>query len=122
MREAQGYLEEHMLVANQVEYSLNDQKPKMTLLPYIQSHNKLLVAYAPLSKGKLAKPGYEVLDEMAEKYKKSPTQIALNWIIRQENVVAIPKSSNPVHLLDIAGAADFELSDEDAVSLADSFI
>jgi diketogulonate reductase-like aldo/keto reductase len=122
MREAQGYLEEHMLVANQVEYSLNDQKPKMILLPYIQSHNKLLVAYTPLAKGKLDKPGYEVLDEMAEKYKKSPTQIALNWLIRQENVVAIPKSSNPVHLLDIDKTTDFELSEDDALKLADSFI
>jgi diketogulonate reductase-like aldo/keto reductase len=122
MREAQGYLEDHSLVANQVEYSLTDQKPNMNLLPYMQNHNKLLVAYTPLAKGKLAKPGYQTLDKMAEKYDKSQAQIALNWLITQENVVAIPKSSNPVHLLDIAGAIEFELSEADALILADSFI
>ena len=34
MEEAQSYLSNSKLVANQVEYSLLDQKPKMELLPY----------------------------------------------------------------------------------------
>jgi diketogulonate reductase-like aldo/keto reductase len=122
MRKAQSYLKEHQIVANQVEYSLIDQKPKITLLPYIKSHNKLLIAYSPLARGQLVKPGNKVLDEIADKYGKSRVQIALNWLIKQENVVAIPKSSNPVHLFEIIGSIDFELSTEDEIILSDSFI
>jgi diketogulonate reductase-like aldo/keto reductase len=122
MREAQGYLKRHQLVANQVEYSLTDQKPKMNVLPYVQAHNMILISYSPLARGQLAKPGNKVLDNLAKKYEKSRVQVALNWLIRQENVVAIPKSSNPVHLLDIVGATDWEMMAEDSFNLADSFV
>jgi diketogulonate reductase-like aldo/keto reductase len=122
MMEAQSHLETHTLVANQVEYSLLDQKPKMDLLPSIQAEGRTLIAYSPLGKGILAKPGNKVLDEMAEKYEKSQAQVALNWLISQENVVAIPKTSNPVHLLDIVGAVGWEIGLEDSIRLSQGFI
>jgi diketogulonate reductase-like aldo/keto reductase len=122
MLEAQGYLKDSSLVANQVEYSLVDQKPKISLLPYMQREGKTLIAYSPLGRGILARPGSRVLDEVAERYDKTRTQVALNWLVTQENVVAIPKSSNPVHLLDIAGAVGWRLKLDDAITLADAFI
>ncbi|MCW4051128.1 MAG: aldo/keto reductase [Candidatus Bathyarchaeota archaeon] len=122
MHQAQCYLKEHHLVANQVEYSLMDQKPRHDLLPYIGDNDSTLIAYSPLAKGRLARKGSTVLDQIAEKYQKSPAQVALNWLIAQENVVAIPKSSNPIHILELMGAVDWELSLEDSLSLADSFI
>jgi len=122
MLEAQGYLRDSQLVANQVEYSLVDQKPKMSLLPYMQHEGNTLIAYSPLGKGSLSKPGNRVLDELAQRYQKTQTQVALNWLITQENVVAIPKSSNPVHLLDLVGAVGWRLRLEDALTLSDAFI
>ena len=122
VKEAQTYLRDHKLVADQVEYSLRDQKPKNSLLPYLQEEDMTLIAYRPLARGDLAKKGNKVLDEMAEKYQKSQSQVALNWLITQENVLAIPKSSNPVHLLDIMGAVGWEMSVEDSLTLADAFI
>jgi len=122
MAEAQGRLKDHRLAANQVEYSLMDQKPKMGLLPYLREQDAALVAYRPLERGALAKPGNRVLDQLAEKYEKSQAQVALNWLIGQEGVVAIPKSSSPIHLLDNMGALGWRMSDEDAHLLADSFI
>ena len=122
MSEAQSHLESHALVANQVEYSLLDQKPKMELLPYVQAEGRTLIAYSPLGKGMLAKPGNKALDEVAEKYEKSPAQVALNWLVSQENVVAIPKTSNPVHLLDIVGAVGWEMELEDSLRLSYGFI
>ena len=121
MKEAQSHLESHSLVANQVEYSLLDQKPKMDLLPHMQAQNRTLIAYRPLGGGILAKPGNNVLDEVAEKYGKSQAQVALNWLISQEKVVAIPKTSNPVHLLDIVGAVGWELGLEDSIRLSHGF-
>jgi diketogulonate reductase-like aldo/keto reductase len=105
-----------------VEYSLLDQKPKMDLLPSMQEEGHTLIAYSPLGKGILAKPGNKVLDELAEKYDKSQAQVALNWLISQENVVAIPKTSNPVHLLDIVGSVGWGMGLEDSLRLSYGFI
>ncbi len=122
MREAQGHLREHRLVADQVEYSLMDQKPGMELLPYLRSRESLLIAYKPLGLGSLLNAGNRVLAEMADRYGKTPAQVALNWVISHEGVVAIPKSSNPLHLLENAGAVGWSLGDEDMALLADSFV
>jgi diketogulonate reductase-like aldo/keto reductase len=122
MEEAQSYLSNSKLVANQVEYSLLDQKPKMELLPYLRENDSLLISYRPLGRGTLTNPGYKTLDELAERYQKSRAQIALNWLINQEKVITIPKSINPIHLLDNIGALGWKLSLDDELSLTDSFI
>lgn len=122
MKEAQIHLEETKLVANQVEYSLLDQKPKINLLPHMIENNATLISYRPIARGALTRPGYKILDDLAEKYQKSRAQIALNWIINQKNVITIPKSSNPVHLLDNVGALGWKLAIDDELTLTDSFI
>ncbi len=55
----------------------------------------------------------ELLREIAEKYHVTMAQVALNWLIRHENVVAIPGAKNLHQLEDNAKAADFSLSSED---------
>jgi diketogulonate reductase-like aldo/keto reductase len=121
VEEAQSHLKEHRLVADQVLYSLAEQGPSVGLLPFCQETDVILVAYTPLGRGKLAKPGNPVLDELAEKYGRSQAQVSLNWLISQENVVAIPKASNPVHLRDNLGAVGWSLEEEDQKRLAESF-
>jgi diketogulonate reductase-like aldo/keto reductase len=121
VEEAQSHLNEHTLVADQVHYSLVEQEPSTGLLPYCQGNDIILVAYTPLARGKLARPGNPVLDELAEKYSRTPAQVSLNWLISQENVVAIPKASNPVHLRDNLGAVGWRLNEEDQQRLALSF-
>lgn len=122
MKEAQNYTRTHRFIANQVDYSLMDQKPKMELLPYMRETGTTLISYRPLARGTLAKPGNRVLDDLSMKYQKSQAQIALNWLINQENVVTIPKSTSPVHLLDNIGAVGWRLALDDELALADSFI
>ena len=80
-----------------------------------------MIAYTPLEKGALARLGYEVLDEMAEKYNKTQAQVSLNWLISQENVIAIPKSNRKEHQRDNLGALGWSLSGEDFTRLGNSF-
>jgi len=61
------------------------------------------------------------LQEMAEKYGKTPYQIALNWLITQQNVVTIPKTTQVAHLEENLGALGWELSPEDLARLAKDF-
>lgn len=121
MEEAQRYLEKERLVANQVHYSLLHQEPRKTLLPYLQRENSLLVAYRPMARGALAKQVNNVLDELCRIYKKTRIQVALNWLISQENVIVIPKSSNLAHLREIAGSVDWRLEGNEVKMLSDAF-
>ncbi len=71
----------------------------------------MLTAYAPLAKGKVNEN--EEMKEIAANYDKSPAQVALRWLIEQENVVAIPKASSEEHLKQNFDIFDFYLEDED---------
>ncbi|MCJ7732559.1 aldo/keto reductase [Candidatus Bathyarchaeota archaeon] len=121
MQEAQSYLKDNYLVANQVEFSLLDQKPRTNLLPYLRETNRTLIAYSPLGKGILPKLEHKKLTEISTKYEKTKTQIALNWVVSQENVVAIPKSSNPIHLMEFMDSMNWRLKLEDIMELTSSF-
>ena len=122
IQEAQYHLKESYLVTNQAEFSLIDQKPRTNLLPYLKDTNRTLIAYSPLARGILSKLDHKKLSEISNKYRKSQTQIALNWVISHENTVAIPKSSNPIHLMEFIDASSWEMKLEDKLELTNSFI
>jgi len=122
IQEAQKHLKEQYLIADQVEFSLLDQKPRTNLLPYLRSTNRTLIAYSPLGKGILTEINKKTLIDIAEKYGKTPVQVALNWVVSQENVVAIPKSTNPIHLLEFMDSINWRLKIDDKLVLSRSFI
>ena len=121
LAEAQTHLREHRLVADQVEYSLEEQELASVLLPFCRRNGVTLIAYTPLAKGRLARPGNVVLDELAEKYRRTQAQVSLNWLIGQEGVVAIPKASDSLHLEENLGALGWRLSEGDYCRLTESF-
>lgn len=79
------------------------------LLDYCAIHDVLLTAYSPLGHGGvLTDP---VLEEVGERYDKSPAQVALRWVIQHENVATIPKATSREHLEANLELFDFELTD-----------
>ena len=121
MQEAQSYLEGTRLIANQVQYSLIDQKPRMELLPACRKMGVSLVAYRPLERGALLETPNSVMDEIAEAHGKTRVQVAINWLISQEGVFTIPKSTNPVHLMEFLGALGWRLTPDEWVQLAAAY-
>lgn len=118
MKEAQSYLSDrNRIVANQVEFSLMNKEPEKDLLPFCQKEKIMLVAYSPLGRGLLIKNRINLLDEISKKYKKTPAQTALNWLISKERVVAIPKAAKISHIDENAGAVGWNLSKEDVEKL-----
>ena len=122
VEEAQSHFKEQRLVADQVEYSLREQGPSTEFLPHCRENDVTLIAYTPLAKGNLAKPGNPVLDELARKYDRTQAQVALNWLISQEKVIAIPKASNAEHLRENLGAVGWRMDGEDQQRLARSYV
>jgi len=97
------------IFCNQVEF--HPFLDQLDLLDYAIEKDILITAYSPLAQGRVTKN--EDLIEIAEKYGKSPAQIALRWLIEQENVAAIPKASSRAHLEENFNIFDFYLEDED---------
>jgi diketogulonate reductase-like aldo/keto reductase len=124
-REAQEALSRNDLAANQVEYSLDQRSIERELLPYCTAEHVTVIAYTPLGRGRIIGRGRDgggkALDEIASKYAKTRAQVALNWLITKEGVVAIPKATNLEHVQENAGAAGWRLSPEDQAALNDAF-
>jgi aryl-alcohol dehydrogenase-like predicted oxidoreductase len=128
------------VLSNQVRYSLVDRRPEAALLPWAQGHDRIVIAYSPLGQGLLSarydaenRPGgvraantlflpenltratelLEALRTVATTHGATPAQVALAWVIRRPNVVAIPGASSVAQLERNAEAADLELTDDD---------
>jgi len=113
---------ENKIVVNQVHYNLIYREPeKSGLLEFCQKNDVLLVAWRPVEKGILADYGISVLDGISLKYKKSPAQIALNWLISQKNVVTLAKMENKKHLLENLGALKWQMEKNDIEKLRKGF-
>lgn len=108
-------LSEHDLLTNQVEYHpfLNQDK----VLNECRDQNMMLTAYSPLARGEVL--GNKLLKKIGERYGKSETQIALRWLIQQENVSAIPKASTKIHQKENLDIFDFELKHTELKEISD---
>ena len=115
MTAAQAALGQSKIFSNQVEYNLFDRFSESSILPFCDNEGAILIAYSPLDKGRTSDDDTKrkVLEDLAEKYEKTPSQIALNWLTSHPSIVAIPKSVNFQHIRQNAAALDFELQAED---------
>lgn len=110
------------IVANQVHYNLRVRGPEVSgLLSHHQKNDVMLIAWRPVQKGLLADEKIEILEELGKKYKKTPAQIAINWLISQENVVTLAKTTTIAHLEENLGAIGWKLSGKDIEMLRREF-
>lgn len=112
------------IVANQIEYSLltrnvskyENANMESEIVPYCQQHDILIVAERPVERGAVLEKN-ALMDEMCKKYNKTYAQIAINWLISQKNVVAIPKAESEAHQKENLGAVGWYMSEEDVERL-----
>jgi diketogulonate reductase-like aldo/keto reductase len=93
---------------NQIEFHPFLVQPK--LLRFCQSHEIQVEAWSPLMQGRIVTE--QTVQKLAEKYTKTPAQIALRWDL-QHKVVTIPKSAHPNRIAENAQIFDFQLSEAD---------
>ena len=72
------------------------------------------VAYCPICRGDVAR--HDVIVDLAEKYSKTPAQIALRWIFQQK-AVSIPKTANSYRLRENIDIFDFEIEYKDMLKI-----
>lgn len=123
LKEARTAMSAGEIVSIQVEYNLFDRTIENSILPYCQSEGMTAIAYSPLDQGRIASGDKRIkaLQEIADRYHVTMSQVALNWLISHPSVVAIPKATSPNHIRQNAASADFELSDEDFMEISKVF-
>ena len=93
---------------NQIEFHPFLVQP--ALLKFCQEHKIQVEAWSPLVQGEIV--DVPAVQKLAEKYGKTPAQIALRWDLQHE-VVTIPKSTHSNRIAENAQIFDFALSQAD---------
>jgi aryl-alcohol dehydrogenase-like predicted oxidoreductase len=135
------------LASNQVEYSLLHRKPEVDgVLDACRELGITLMAYTPMAGGMLTgkysaqnrpggffrrilpqynrrtleaiQPVIKLLREIGEKYSKTPSQVALRWLIENPVVLPIPGAKNGKQAMDNAEALKFSLTAEEVERLS----
>ncbi|WP_312408477.1 aldo/keto reductase [Rhizobium sp.] len=101
--------------ANQVLYNLSRRGIEHDLMPWCQERGIPIMAYSPIEQGRILRN--TELIRIAKAYQATPAQLALSFVMRARNTIAIPKSSDPHRVEENAGAARLEISREDWAAL-----
>jgi aryl-alcohol dehydrogenase-like predicted oxidoreductase len=128
------------VISNQVSYSLVQRAAERQVIPHALASDRIVIAYSPLAQGllaakydgdnapggvratnplflpdnlKRARPLLDTLRDVAGAHDATPAQIALAWVIRRPNVVAIPGASSVAQLEANVAAADIDLTEDE---------
>lgn len=148
MREAHSALAKRgiALASNQVEYSLLHRQPETNgVLEACRELGITLIAYQPLAGGVLTgkysatkragglrrflpnfgkkamdavQPVIALLRQIGERYSKTPSQVALRWLLENPIVLPIPGAKNSKQANENVGALLFSLTPEEVEALS----
>ncbi|MCW3481252.1 aldo/keto reductase [Neisseriaceae bacterium JH1-16] len=104
---------------DQVLYNLTRRGPEFDLLPWARQQRMPLMAYSPIEQGGVPADG--ALADVADKHGATPLQVALAWVLRQPDVIAIPKSGRREHVELNRAALDLVLDEDDLARLDAEF-
>ena len=112
----------HKIVNNQIHYSLTARAYEENgTLEFCRKNNILATAYRPIGYQQFNDQAKQILEQLSQKYEKTPMQIAINWVINKPNLVALIKSSNSKHLKENLGALDWRIETKDEKYLDNNF-
>ena len=101
-------------MADQIETHLFLQQWKMH--EFLKKENIIHESYSPLGNGQQNLTTNPVLQKIGKKHGKSPIQVILRYLI-QNDILTIPRSTNPTHINANIDIFDFELDKEDIKQL-----
>jgi aldehyde reductase len=103
------------VATNQFLYNLERRGTEWDLLPWMRSRGIPAMAYSPLEQGRLLRR--PALAKLASEHGMTAAQMAIAWLLAQEDVIVIPKSSDPARLAENYAALDMRLTAEQLAAL-----
>ena len=119
MVELAGLPDGRRCAADQVLYHLGERGIEWDLLPALRQAGIVTMAYCPLGQGALL--GHQELAAVAAELAVAPATVALAWLTRDGQVMAIPKTSRLDRLEAIVAAQDLVLPAEALARLDAAF-
>ncbi len=104
---------------NQVYYSASRRGIEFDLLPWLRERRLPVMAYCPLDQGMLSQ--HPALVAIGKRHHATAAQVALAWLMRDADVVPIPKAARGEHVREDLAAADIQLSADDLAAIDRSF-
>jgi len=112
------------IATNQVLYNLMHRGIEWDLLQWSQERGIPIMAYSPVGHKRTEQKqmfGNAVVKTVAARHDATPAQVALAWLLREPEVVSIPKALRPDHLRENRAALDIQLTNEDIQELDQAF-
>ena len=106
-------------VTNQVYYSASRRGIEFDLLPAQRRRKLPVMAYCPIDEGTLA--GNKPLAGVGKRHGASAAQVALAWLLREPDVIVIPKAVKQEHLRENFSAASLALDASDLAAIDHAF-
>jgi len=107
------------VASNQILYNLARRGPEWEVLPWCRQRKVSIMAYSPIEQGRML--GHKTLAEVGARHGATPAQVALAWLLRQDEMIVIPKASRQEHVRENLGALDLKLGDDDLADLNKAF-
>jgi diketogulonate reductase-like aldo/keto reductase len=107
------------VTTNQVLYNLSRRGIEHDLLPWSRAHSIPIMAYSPIDQGGLVHD--PDVAAVATRHGATPVQVALAWLLRQQDMMVIPKAGTEAHLREDRAALDLKLTARDLAALDRAF-
>jgi diketogulonate reductase-like aldo/keto reductase len=98
----------HDVEANQLLYNLARRGIEWDLLPWLRKRRIPVMAYSPIEQARLLRN--PKLADFARRHGMTPAQVALAWLLANDDVIVIPKSGHRERLKENLGALDRPLT------------
>jgi diketogulonate reductase-like aldo/keto reductase len=100
---------------DQVLYNLARRGIEWDLLPWLRERRVPVMAYSPIEQGRILRNPHLVA--FAKQYGMTPAQVALAWLLKDDDIIVIPKSAHRERLQENLGALKFRLTPEQLAEL-----
>jgi diketogulonate reductase-like aldo/keto reductase len=112
------------IATNQVLYNLMHRGIEWDLIPWSRERQIPTMAYSPVGNNRAEQKqmfGNPTIKTIASRHDAAPAQIALAWLLRQPDVVVIPKALRPEHVRENRAALEIELTNDDLKKMDQAF-
>jgi diketogulonate reductase-like aldo/keto reductase len=100
---------------DQILYNLARRGAEWDLLPWLREQRIPVMAYSPIEQAKLLRDAKLV--DFARHNGRTPSQVALAWLLSRDDVIVIPKAGRRDHLQDDLGALAHPLTPDQLAEL-----